>query len=177
MTESVFDQIVISAKELDIDLSAEEIAALVQKENMSEQSVSDISTVFRYLEQKHIDSVIDGCLKFSRLPRKEPKTFENFDFSRIHGKDIEALKNISTLAPLYARKNLAFIGPQGIGKTHLVNIPVWRSHSFRPMVPPRFRWREPPNPEMGTNRRRTDQITVNEMVSSVNDYLSFFNFE
>jgi len=119
MTESVFDRIVISAKELDIDLSSEEIAALVQKENMSEQSISDISTVFRYLEQKHIDSVIDGCLKFSRLPRKEPKTFENFDFSRIHGKDIEALKNISTLAPLYARKNLAFIGPQGIGKTHL----------------------------------------------------------
>jgi DNA replication protein DnaC len=55
----------------------------------------------------------------SRLPRKEPKTFDNFDFSRIHGKDVEVLKNISTLAPLYARKNMAFIGPQGIGKTHM----------------------------------------------------------
>jgi DNA replication protein DnaC len=55
----------------------------------------------------------------SRLPRKEPKTFGNFDFSRIHGKDVEVLKNISTLAPLYAKKNMAFIGPQGIGKTHM----------------------------------------------------------
>ena len=119
MTESVFDQIVLSAKALKIDLSSEEIAALVQKENMSEQSITDISTVFRYLEQKHKDAVIEGCLTFSRLPRKDPKTFDNFDFSRIHGKDVEALKNIPTLSALYARKNMAFIGPQGVGKTHL----------------------------------------------------------
>ena len=119
MTESVFEQISLSAKALKIDLPFEEVAALVQKENMSEQSITDISAVFRYLEQKHRDAVIDGCLKFSRLPRKEPKTFENFDFSRIRGKDVEALRNISTLSALYARKNLAFIGPQGVGKTHL----------------------------------------------------------
>ena len=119
MNETVFEQIERSAAELGIDLSAAEVAALVQKENMCEQSIADISNVFAYLEQRHIDAVIDGCLKFSRLPRKEPKTFGDFDFSRIHGKDVDTLRNISTLAPLYAKKNLAFIGPQGIGKTHL----------------------------------------------------------
>ena len=119
MTESIFDQIALYTKELGIDLPSAEIATLVQKEGMCEQSIKDINTVFHYLSQKHNDAVVEGCLKFSRLPRKEPKTFENFDFSRIHGKDVESLKNIVTLAPLYARKNLAFIGPQGIGKTHL----------------------------------------------------------
>ena len=119
MNETVFEQIARSAADLKIDLSAAEMASLVQKENMCEQSIQDINAVFSYLEKKHNDAVVDQCIKMSRLPRKEPKTFENFDFSRIHGKDIEALKNISTLAPLYARKNLAFIGPQGIGKTHL----------------------------------------------------------
>lgn len=119
MNETVFEQIARSAADLNIDLPVAEIAALAQKENMCEQSITDISTVFAYLEKKHTDAVVDGCLKFSRLPRKEPKTFDNFDFSRIHGKDVETLKNITTLAPLYARKNMAFIGPQGIGKTHM----------------------------------------------------------
>lgn len=119
MGDTLFDMISRSAKALKIDLPAAEMASLVQQRNMDEQSIEDISALFSYLEQKHNDAVVDGCLKFSRLPRKEPKSFENFDFSRIHGKDVESLKNISTLAPLYTRKNLAFIGPQGIGKTHL----------------------------------------------------------
>ena len=28
----------------------------------------------------------------SRIPSREPKTFDNFDFSRIHGKNVDALK-------------------------------------------------------------------------------------
>ena len=119
MNETVFEQIARSAADLKIDLSAAEMASLVQKENMCEQSINDINAVFSYLEKKHNDAVVDQCIKMSRLPRKEPKTFDNFDFSRIHGKDVEVLKNISTLAPLYAKKNMAFIGPQGIGKTHM----------------------------------------------------------
>lgn len=119
MNDSVFDRIAMHAKSLKIDLSAAEIAALIQKENICDQSVSDICAVFQYLEKEHNEAVVDRCLKFSRLPRKEPKTFENFDFNCIKGKDTDALKNIATLAPLYARKNLAFIGPQGVGKTHL----------------------------------------------------------
>ena len=119
MNETVFEQIAASAADLNIDLPAAEIAALVQNENMCEQSINDIYAVFSYLEKKHNDVVVDQCIKMSRLPRKEPKTFDNFDFSRIHGKGVEVLKNIATLAPLYARKNMAFIGPQGIGKTHM----------------------------------------------------------
>ena len=32
---------------------------------------------------------------------------------------MDTLKNLSSLSTLYAHKNLAFIGPQGVGKTHL----------------------------------------------------------
>lgn len=49
----------------------------------------------------------------------QAKTFERFDFSRLHGKHVQSLKNLSSLSALYAGKNLAFIGPQGVGKTHL----------------------------------------------------------
>ncbi|MCI6258729.1 MAG: ATP-binding protein, partial [Spirochaetia bacterium] len=55
----------------------------------------------------------------SRLAMKNPKTFENFDFSELSGKGVEKLRSITTLAPIYAHRNLAFIGPAGTGKTHL----------------------------------------------------------
>ena len=55
----------------------------------------------------------------SRLPLKVPKTFDNFDFSCIIGKNIDKLRNLSTLFALYAHKTLAFIGKTGTGKTHL----------------------------------------------------------
>ena len=44
---------------------------------------------------------------------------ENFDFGRIHGKSVEHLKNLPALTAIHAHKNLAFIGPHGVGKTHL----------------------------------------------------------
>lgn len=62
---------------------------------------------------------MNTCLKLSRLPLTEPKTFSNFDFSYVHSNNLEKLKNLSTLSPLYEHRNLAFIGPPRIGKTHL----------------------------------------------------------
>ncbi|MBP5792463.1 MAG: ATP-binding protein, partial [Spirochaetaceae bacterium] len=50
---------------------------------------------------------------------KKPKTFDNFRFEDIKGRDSERLKSLSTLAALHSHKNLAFIGPAGTGKTHL----------------------------------------------------------
>ena len=58
-------------------------------------------------------------MKMSRLPTKAPKTFENFDFSLLKGKDVERLKVLSSLNAIYSHRNLAFIGPAGTGNTHL----------------------------------------------------------
>ena len=71
------------------------------------------------MKKKKTDAIISMLLRTSRLPLKAPKTFENFDFNNLHGKNIETLKNLTTLSALYARKNVAFIGPPGVGKTHL----------------------------------------------------------
>ena len=69
--------------------------------------------------QDCVETIIQTLLKMSRLPLKEPKTFDGFDFSHVHGKQVDALKNLPALTAVYAKKNLAFIGPQGVGKTHL----------------------------------------------------------
>lgn len=119
MSKSLYEKIADSAQTLKLDLTPSEMAVLAENLNMSEQSVEDICRIFSYLEQKNRETLVNTCLRLSRLPQKEPKTFEGFDFDRIHGKDVDRLKNLSTLSALYARRNLAFIGPQGVGKTHL----------------------------------------------------------
>ena len=53
------------------------------------------------------------------MPLTKPKTFSNFDFSRISGDNVDSLKNIQSLSAVYSHRNLAFIGPAGTGKTHL----------------------------------------------------------
>ena len=72
-----------------------------------------------YLSEKKQQTTIQTLLKMGRLPTKAPKTFENFDFSLLKGKDVERLKVLSSLNAIYSHRNLAFIGPAGTGKTHL----------------------------------------------------------
>lgn len=40
----------------------------------------------------------------NRLPTKELKTFDNFDFSLLKGKDVERLKALPSLAAIYSHR-------------------------------------------------------------------------
>ena len=102
-----------------VAISPEEVAELAVRSDMGEGELAALEAVFDYLADKHHDQVIETLLRLSRLPQKAPKTFEGFDFGRIRGRDASALRKLPALANLHARKNLAFIGPGGIGKTHL----------------------------------------------------------
>ena len=55
----------------------------------------------------------------SRLPTREPKTFGGYDINRLHGDDIQALKSLPSLSDVNAGRNIAFVGPAGVGKAHL----------------------------------------------------------
>lgn len=114
-----FSDIAESAVAAGIDLSEVELAALIEQKDLGEESLLALGVVFSYLATKRRENKVKTLLKLSRLPQKEPKTFENFDFARIQGKDAKALRSLPTLSNLYARKNIAFIGPGGVGKTHL----------------------------------------------------------
>lgn len=119
MNEPIFDQIQESAKYLGIDLYTQELAAYAVDSGMSPESIEDLRNVFEYLQQKKNERIVTTLLKMSRMPQKEPKTFEGYDFSRVSGKDADALKNLPALSAVYAHRNIAFIGPPGLGKTHL----------------------------------------------------------
>ena len=119
MSRTPFETIAQAASVLKLDFSSAEFAMFAQEHSLSEESINAVCSVFSHLEERKLQTTIATLLKMSRLPTKVPKTFENFDFSLLKGKDVERLKALSTLAPIYSHKNLAFIGPPGTGKTHL----------------------------------------------------------
>ena len=119
MNNSIYEQIQEAAKFLDIDFGSQEVAQLVTDLSMETAGLQAIADTFEYLRKKRSETIVSSMLRMSRLPLKEPKTFQNFDFTQLHGRQSEELLTLPALSALYARRNLAFIGPQGVGKTHL----------------------------------------------------------
>lgn len=119
MAEASFDIIKDCARYIGIDKYTEGIPAFAFEKNLRSEDVELISNVFDFIRRAKHTSVTDTLLKFSRLPKASPRTFQNFDFDRIQGPDKESLKSLPSLSAIYSGKNLAFIGPTGLGKTHL----------------------------------------------------------
>lgn len=113
MNDSVYEQIEQSCRTLRLDLSSLELATLAEEHDFSEEQLQAVSQVLEHLRQKKVDTTIHTLLKMSRLPLKDPKTFANFDFSVIRGRDANRLKSLPSLSAIYAHRNLAFIGPAG----------------------------------------------------------------
>ena len=118
-TGAIFERIEQSCKALKIDLSFGEIASFADDNTLSPEQLDAIASLFGHLEDKKHQTVIDFLLRTSRLPLKVPKTFDGYDFDRIHGKDSASVRNLPSLTEVYSGKNIALIGPPGVGKTHL----------------------------------------------------------
>ena len=119
MTEAPYSTIDRCIETLNLDFSSEEFARLAAETAMTPESIAAVNAIFEYLREKKEQSSIQILLRTSRLPQKHVKTFDNFDFSVLKGKDLDRLKSIRSLAAVYAHRNIAFIGPAGTGKTHL----------------------------------------------------------
>lgn len=119
MTDALYNDVAKCAKNLHLDFNGEELAKLAVDNQFDASSLKAIDKTFQYLSHKKDENVVNTLLRLSRIPLKSPKTFENYDFGRIHGQDVDALKSLSSLAEVYSGTNIAFIGPPGVGKTHL----------------------------------------------------------
>lgn len=116
---SIYARISASAAAARVDIPAAEVAALAEDRDFGEAELRALLEAFGYLAERSRRKTVETLLRLSRLPQKAPKTFDGFDFSRIQGRDAGALRSLPELASLHARRNIAFIGPGGIGKTHL----------------------------------------------------------
>lgn len=119
MNDTKLDLIMKCFTSMKLKMSQEELSAFMFE---NEFSVTDIDAVFRifdFLEKRNNEASIQMMLRLSKLPLKYPRTFENFDFSQIHGKNVNLLEGLQNLSTLYTHKNVALIGPTGTGKTHI----------------------------------------------------------
>lgn len=119
MPEDAYITIKQCAEMLNIAPYVEGLPRFAIDNNLNEDDLRKLAAVFLHMSELKNQAVVDTLLKMSRLPLKVPKSFGNFDFSRIHGKSVEKLTALSSLAAVQAHCNLAFIGPPGVGKTHL----------------------------------------------------------
>ena len=116
---SVFERIAADAKAVGSNVPAAEIACLAESKGMGAGELDAAAEIMGYLARRKREAAVQTYLNMSRIPQKAPKTFENFDFGRLKGKGCDAIAQLPTLSNLYARRNLALIGPEGVGKSHL----------------------------------------------------------
>ena len=96
----------MSAGALGTALPEDELASPAGRPGMGERELEAVADVFAYLAER-------------RRQNKAPKTFANFDFDRLRGADRAAIEQLPAMANLYARRSLASVGPEGVGKTYL----------------------------------------------------------
>lgn len=118
-TPTVFDRIAASGEALKIGLGQVETATLASQLRLTSDQLEAVAAVLDHAAAEKHRATVQTLTNLGRLSSKAPKTFANFDFSRVQGEFHEALTTLPTLSDLYARNNLAFIGPSGVGKSHL----------------------------------------------------------
>lgn len=119
MNDDVFSRITADIEALKITAYASGLSELFDARGMSVEQLEAVACVFDHLRLQKEETIHNTLLRMSRLPLNEPKTFAGFDFDHVQGKQMEALRNLPSLTAVNAGRNLAFIGPQGVGKTHL----------------------------------------------------------
>jgi DNA replication protein DnaC len=103
---------------LNLPVTADRWSAMAQQ--ASTDNIAYSTFLYNLLEEevaaKHARSV-QTLLKFARLPFR--KTLDDFDFPAQPSVDHRRIQECATLSFIEANENLIFLGPPGIGKTHL----------------------------------------------------------
>lgn len=104
---------------LKVKMTEEELSTFILDNDFSNTDIDAVLRMFSFLEKRSNEASIQMMLRLSKLPLKSPKTFANFDFSQVHGKNVSQLEGLQSLFTLYSHKNVALIGPAGTGRVIL----------------------------------------------------------
>lgn len=74
---------------LKIKMTREEFADFAVENEFSQQDLDAVSKVFDFLSKRKDEASVQMMLKLSKLPLKSPKTFANFNFEEVHGKNTD----------------------------------------------------------------------------------------
>ena len=94
MNETLIEQIQTDISALDIKITVQEIALYLTEKKVPPEHLAAMKEFIAYLRQNQRDKAISALLQHSRIPQKEPSTFENFDFSRVTGENAAQIRNL-----------------------------------------------------------------------------------
>lgn len=86
---------------------------------MTDAEVFTVAKVLDCLAAKREPFTADFLFRTNHLPLKAPGVFDNFDSSRITGRNTESLRILPVLSSIYSYKDPILVGRPGTGKTHL----------------------------------------------------------
>lgn len=104
---------------LDVSISPEELADLAVRLDMGGDELSALEAVFTYLADKPPRPSHKHAAQAEPPAAESPQDLRGVRLRPHTQPGRRALRKLPALSNLHARKNLAFIGPGGIGKTHL----------------------------------------------------------
>lgn len=93
-----------AASRLGIAVGAEELATLASDLDLGDGEMAAVAATFSYLAEKRRLASIETLLRLSRLPRREPKTFEGFDFVSVNIIFTISTNAFSPIAPTRIRR-------------------------------------------------------------------------
>lgn len=120
------DRIVAMCQSLQLDRVATEYAGIAQHAAHDELSFSDfLERVLKTeLDSRH-ERTRSTLLKLATLPAI--RTLEEYDFEFAAGTPKAQLMELATLAFVERAENVVFLGPSGVGKTHLALALAYRA--------------------------------------------------
>ena len=132
MTQTVFEKMKTAISVLKLDFTTEEFATFADDQELSEEAIEAVQTVFSYISEKKQQTTVQTLLKLSRLPKKAPKTFENFDFSLLKSRDLDRIRALPSLGAVYSHRNLtAWNRKNAFGAgIWLCLLPAWNAGLF-----------------------------------------------
>ena len=89
MNSNVIESLSKSLEILKFKITAEEISSFMLEKDFSETHMQACSEVFYEFAERNENASVNFLLNCSRLPMKNPKTFENFDFTELSGKGVK----------------------------------------------------------------------------------------
>lgn len=104
---------------LALPLGREDMLAWLDERAATPADLDLIESFFQAMERKKREKVIEVLMKLSRIPQKDPRTFDNFNTELLNSQARKVIESLETLSFINSKRNIIMLGPTGTGKTHL----------------------------------------------------------
>jgi DNA replication protein DnaC len=112
-----YESIHETMKELNLEGMENVLDAEMQRWEKDEDVLGLIERLLKAQKKANDEKKYNSRLRYSGLPFS--KKIEDFDFSFQPSIDKKQIKELETLRFMYEKENIIFLGPPGVGKTHL----------------------------------------------------------